>query len=122
MKHHYSAVWGAAALLFSLADAGATDVEVHVAGLQPGIGNVLAGLYLSDAAFESERMADWRAAPVGEERDAKLVFTNLDPGTYGIAVYQDLNSNEVLDKTSLGIPTEPYGFSNNGALPRSYSH
>ncbi len=110
---HHTAVGFVGAVFFALADACATDVEVHVTGLQPGQGNVLAGLYLSQAAFESERVADWRAAPVAAADDTKLVFTNLEPGTYGIAVYQDLNSNEVLDKTSLGIPTEPYGFSNN---------
>ena len=58
-------------------------------------------------------MTDWRVAPIGEQSETKLVFTNLDAGTYGIAVFQDLNTNEVLDKTSLGVPTEPYGFSNN---------
>ena len=113
MNRHCSAIWIAASILFLLSDAKATDVEVRVTGLQPEKGNVIAGLYLNQAAFESERFTDWRAAPVTEQRETKLLFANLDPGIYGIAVYQDLNANEVLDKTSLGVPTEPYGFSNN---------
>ena len=33
--------------------------------------------------------------------------------TYAIAVYQDLNRNGILDKSTFGFPTEPYGFSRN---------
>jgi len=32
---------------------------------------------------------------------------------YGVRVFQDLNSNEELDQNMFGLPTEPYGFSNN---------
>jgi uncharacterized protein (DUF2141 family) len=41
-------------------------------------------------------------------REPKLPF-----GSYALAVYQDLNGDGQLNKNKLGIPTEPYGFSNN---------
>ncbi|MBK8705560.1 MAG: DUF2141 domain-containing protein [Saprospiraceae bacterium] len=34
-------------------------------------------------------------------------------GRYSVAVFQDLNGNGRLDANTLGVPTEPYGFSNN---------
>ena len=34
-------------------------------------------------------------------------------GDYGIAVLHDENSNGKMDKNFLGMPLEPYGFSNN---------
>jgi len=34
-------------------------------------------------------------------------------GSYALAVFHDLNANEVLDKNVVGMPAEPYGFSNN---------
>jgi uncharacterized protein (DUF2141 family) len=34
-------------------------------------------------------------------------------GDYGVAVFHDENSNGKMDKNVLGIPLEPYGFSNN---------
>jgi uncharacterized protein (DUF2141 family) len=34
-----------------------------------------------------------------------------ESGEYAIAVFQDLNENEKLDKNFVGIPKEPYGFS-----------
>jgi uncharacterized protein (DUF2141 family) len=39
-------------------------------------------------------------------------FHDLPPGEYALAVYQDMNSNGRINKNLLGIPTEPYGFSN----------
>jgi uncharacterized protein (DUF2141 family) len=37
----------------------------------------------------------------------------LPEGKYGVIAFHDINNNEELDKNMLGIPTEPYGFSNN---------
>lgn len=41
-----------------------------------------------------------------------FVFEGLAPGRYAVAVYHDLNGNGELDKIPPGLPTEPYGFSN----------
>jgi uncharacterized protein (DUF2141 family) len=37
----------------------------------------------------------------------------LAPGEWAVALSQDLNNNDKLDKNLLGIPTEPFAFSNN---------
>lgn len=37
----------------------------------------------------------------------------LPPGEWAVAITQDLNNNDKIDKNFLGIPTEPYAFSNN---------
>ncbi|MGI4761502.1 MAG: DUF2141 domain-containing protein [Janthinobacterium lividum] len=37
----------------------------------------------------------------------------LAPGDWAVALTQDTNNNDKLDKNFLGIPTEPYAFSNN---------
>jgi uncharacterized protein (DUF2141 family) len=42
----------------------------------------------------------------------KFVFEGLAPGKYAIAAYQDLNGNGNLDRSKLGLPLEPFGFSN----------
>jgi uncharacterized protein (DUF2141 family) len=46
-------------------------------------------------------------------RRSAVVLTNLDPGQYAIILFHDENGNGKLDKNALGVPTEPYGFSNN---------
>jgi uncharacterized protein (DUF2141 family) len=35
------------------------------------------------------------------------------PGVYVLAVYHDLNANRRFDRTGIGLPAEPFGFSNN---------
>jgi uncharacterized protein (DUF2141 family) len=40
-------------------------------------------------------------------------IADLPFGTYALAIYQDVNSNGKIDKNLIGIPTEPYAFSNN---------
>lgn len=48
--------------------------------------------------------------------DGKSTLTipvDLAPGEWAVAVSQDLNNNDKLDKNLLGIPTEPFAFSNN---------
>jgi len=42
-----------------------------------------------------------------------VAVDGLAEGTYAIAVFQDLNEDGVLNKGKFGIPTEPFGFSNN---------
>lgn len=50
---------------------------------------------------------------------AKIPFLEsfeLESGNYAIAVFQDINNNGKLDKNWVGIPTEPYGFSNDPVI------
>jgi uncharacterized protein (DUF2141 family) len=37
----------------------------------------------------------------------------LPQGEWAVAITQDMNNNNKIDKNFLGIPTEPYAFSNN---------
>ncbi len=36
----------------------------------------------------------------------------VKPGAYAIAVFHDANGNGRLDRSLIGLPGEPYGFSN----------
>ena len=50
-------------------------------------------------------------ASKGQSNQFKI--ETLPKGTYAIALFQDLNNNGKLDTNLLGIPKEPYAFSNN---------
>lgn len=43
----------------------------------------------------------------------KIDIPAFEFGKYAIAVYHDLNANQRLDINMLGVPLEPFGFSNN---------
>lgn len=45
--------------------------------------------------------------------EATVIFKNLPKGNYALSCYYDENGNEELDTGFLGIPNEPYAFSNN---------
>lgn len=49
--------------------------------------------------------------PAGQ-RQVRLPV-QLPPGDWAVAITQDLNNNDKVDKNLLGIPTEPFAFSNN---------
>ncbi|MDP4025547.1 DUF2141 domain-containing protein [Methylobacterium sp. NEAU 140] len=98
-----------ALLLAELATpAHAAAVEVEVDGIEPGGGPVRVALCrdgLTDAACDRGEEAQAAGGT------ARLVFREVAPGTYAVAAYQDGNDNGRLDRTPLGLPTEPYGFS-----------
>ncbi len=48
-----------------------------------------------------------------EGKTSIMIPVELTAGEWAVALTQDLNNNDKLDKNFLGIPTEPFAFSNN---------
>ena len=48
-----------------------------------------------------------------DSKNAPIQISGIPFGEYAVAVFQDLNDNNKLDRNLWGIPTEPYGFSKN---------
>jgi len=46
----------------------------------------------------------------------ELSIDDIPQGTYGIAVYQDINQNKSLETNFIGFPKEPIGFSNDAPM------
>lgn len=61
---------------------------------------------------ESNIVKYYKVDPKGKS-SATLTISDLSYGTYAITIFQDLNKNQKMDKGFLGIPTEPFAFSNN---------
>jgi uncharacterized protein (DUF2141 family) len=104
----------------------ATELRITVEGIRSSQGTILIGLYDSFKTFNRAiKLSDKdgflndpsRFAAVALRANAAMksavVLTNLDPGQYAIILFHDENGNGKLDKNALGVPTEPYGFSNN---------
>ena len=61
-----------------------------------------------------EALGDYRIiGNLSENNQFKLTLHNLPKGNYVAVWFIDENGNEALDTNLFGIPTEPYGFSNN---------
>jgi uncharacterized protein (DUF2141 family) len=74
-------------------------------------------LALFDQASEFPRGQDIRdhdiAAKPGEIR---VIFKDLKPGEYALAIHHDENTNKSMDTNFFGLPLEGYGFSNNARV------
>lgn len=46
-----------------------------------------------------------------EEGRQEVIFEHLPEGFYGISVLHDLNDNGEMDRNIIGLPKEPFGFS-----------
>jgi uncharacterized protein (DUF2141 family) len=75
----------------------------------------MVGLFDSAAAFPKTVTQGVLAAAAGRDATGRvtLVLRDLTPGTYAVSVYHDLDANGQLNNNLMGLPTEPYGFSNN---------
>ncbi|MGB5403671.1 MAG: DUF2141 domain-containing protein [Robiginitalea sp.] len=74
-------------------------------------GDILAALHTQDTFMKGPGIANYKA----EAQKGQMTFTfdNVAPGTYGVSVLHDLNSNQRMDYQSNGMPDEPYGMSGN---------
>jgi uncharacterized protein (DUF2141 family) len=104
----------------------AGELSVAVGGMQSTRGTVMIGLYDSAEGFKrAVAAADSAALLIEPTRYAAVAlrspaaakttvtFSEVEPGRYAVIVMQDVNNNTKLDRNILGVPTEPYGFSNN---------
>jgi uncharacterized protein (DUF2141 family) len=102
-------------LLFMDTEAG---LRVAFSNILEKKGDLYVAVYNRSEGFLDEQYACFKQAyPIARTGTIELGFPSLPPGEYAIACYQDLNGNGRLDRNLLGIPTEPYGFSND-ARPR----
>ncbi|CAM3139021.1 hypothetical protein JHFBIEKO_3696 [Methylobacterium mesophilicum] len=102
----------ALAVVFGSAAMAAT-LQVEVDGIEPGGGPVRVALCQGGLSEPFCTRGDEASAAGGR---ALFTFRDLAPGAYAVAAFQDGNGNGRLDRTGLGLPLEPYGFS--GAVAR----
>jgi len=97
----------------------AADITLEVEGLDASrtTGAALlvgiyteAGQWLNNAASGQRFALD---AAVGGK--VTVVLKNLPEGQLALSLFQDANGNGKLDMNAMGMPTEPYGFSNNAS-------
>lgn len=101
------------ATLFSLVlvpAAFAETMSVTVKGTT-NTGTVRGAIYADQGGFDEGKPVAASASPAGAGQTV-LTFTDLAPGRYGIAVFQDLDGSEDLNRNIFGAPNEPFGFSN----------
>lgn len=91
----------------------ASTLTVHIDNIQSVEGNIQLALFDSEENFPDGKPYKAIRQKVEKQGSMEVVFQDVPPGTYTLAIYQDENANGELDTNFMGIPKEPYGFSNN---------
>lgn len=116
----------ALALTLALAPvlAGAQDAAIEDGSLTVAFQGVTKrdGVVLC-AVFDSKTAYDANTGPVrtillpAAEGDFSATFGGLPPGRYAVKAFHDRDGNGKMKFNPLGMPLEPYGFSNNARAP-----
>ncbi|MEM9234859.1 MAG: DUF2141 domain-containing protein [Pseudomonadota bacterium] len=91
---------------------GLADLTIEMA-VEIQEGSVYISIFDSAEGYAAGDPVGQAGKPVAEI----VTFTaeGLTPGRYAIRAYHDVNGNGQLDTNVLGIPSEPFAFSNNAA-------
>lgn len=88
------------------------ELEITFQGIASQKGTIRLAIYKSEKDFMDNNKADLVNVPVFSKPSLKYSLKNIKPGIYALAFFHDENDNFKLDKNIIGIPKEPYGFSN----------
>lgn len=87
-------------------------VTVVIDGATTARGQIGVALFASDAGFPERpdqairrQLQPWRA-PVDS-----VIFRDVPPGRYAVAVHHDVDADGTLKKSMIGVPQEPWGVS-----------
>ena len=91
---------------------GQATITLKVTGLRSEKGQVKIAVFNSAEKWLGEQPV--YSATINVDSQAVVwKISDVPFGDYGVAVFHDENGNGKMDKNFLGIPLEPYGFSNN---------
>jgi len=99
--------------LFSL-NAQAHELVLKVDKISKPKGVMMIALYNSADGYNSDINTFSGKRIAVTQNTLTVNFGDVPAGDYAIKLYHDGNENGVIDKNVIGLPTEGYGFSNNG--------
>ena len=99
-------------LLFSRTTEPTATLQVEITNVRNGNGKIWIAIFKPDEKFGTNKPGIAKIVNVTSADDQTATF-ELKPGRYALAMYHDLNGNDLMDKNFIGIPKEPYGFSKN---------
>lgn len=98
-------------LLLKNSDLG--DIIVHIDKIDVNRGVLYVGLFDSKRTFRKiKKVYKFEAVPADTETQT-VTLHNVPFDEYALVVFQDFNENKKFDRTLIGLPKEPFGFSTN---------
>ena len=88
-------------------------VSIHVSGLKTQSSNLYVAVFDSEEGFPKPEHSSTTTKISVDAESVEFSLSLPNSSRTGIAIFQDLNGDGKLTKNGFGLPTEPYGFSNN---------
>ncbi len=92
------------------------ELRVSISNIRHAQGSIYVAVYNNESDYlstQSDRIQYRKILSVKHTGSVDISFANLPPGNYAISCFHDVNGNGKLDTNLVGIPSEPYCFSNN---------
>ena len=86
-------------------------IQIH--NIKSMKGSIKIGIFNTHKDFLEKNSAIRNYSIDVKEATATFVISDLPKGDYAVSMYHDENSDDICNRTFIGIPKEPYGFSNN---------
>ncbi len=91
----------------------AETLTVVIESLASTDGHIMLRILAGEQEFDGDVEAITSIKQRALAGDNTFTVANLPAGDYGLQIMHDKNSNGKLDSNFVGMPTEPWGFSNN---------
>lgn len=109
----FGAVFSALAVSLCVSTiAHAASVDIIVSGTRP-VGKVFGEVFSDASSFKARDKPSARFAIEPHGANTVRTTLTLPPGRYAVALFQDTKGTGKLESNFFGVPTVPYGFSNN---------
>ena len=89
------------------------QLTIDVQNIEVVEGNIRIGVFNRSESFLKQGTSFRTYVVAVEGNTETIVINDLPKGDYAFMLYHDMNSDGRLNQNILGIPTEPFGFSNN---------
>ncbi|MEN0005700.1 MAG: DUF2141 domain-containing protein [Bacteroidota bacterium] len=90
-------------------------LQLSVTNVKATEGKIMIAVFDKEANFLTSNRFKSVAVPADKKGTIEVEIAGLPFGEYGISIFHDENDNNELDSNFMGIPKEPYGFSNNAS-------
>ena len=85
-------------------------VTLHISGIVPDAGTIQVSIHDSEKSFSSH--IPYKILEITPAHQTADCCIDLPAGEYAFCIYQDSNNDGRLNTNMIGIPKEPFGFSN----------
>ncbi|EHQ26102.1 DUF2141 domain-containing protein [Mucilaginibacter paludis] len=100
-------------LIFFGSSIQAQELPVKVIGIRSLKGNIIINVFKDQTSYDDEKpFKQFKFDKKPMDKGTMTLKLALEPGTYGITLLDDENSNGKIDKNLIRIPKEGFGFSN----------